>query len=272
MIAPPAPAVHQTETARPAPAPGVHHTEPVRVKPSRSTYFIWVPVALIALGLGAWALLAGLPFGGDDEPQRPATREMEVVDERQVATGTLSQINEAEGVTQPATATDVIQTTTTPIPPNTQQPVPIGIPPAGVQTPAPIQQPSRVITGQQPRPVPVPPAPQPRVVPTPAPARPQPVQVQPAPQPRPSPPPVSAARGEISESEAVSVLRNYILSRRDYGVRSECIAIGSLGYRNVGYTLDAFDRCEGKGLGRWRVDSKNRDVFRQRADGRFLRP
>ena len=176
---------------------------PVVVKPSRSTYFIWVPIAIIALALGAWALLAGMPFGRD-EPRRPAQREMDVVEEREgPVTGTVSQIGD----------------------------------------PAPV-------------------APQ-RSIPQPQPPR------QPQQQPRPRAPQAAA---EITESQAVDVLRTYIASRRDYAIDSGCIAVSSLGYENAGYTLDVSDRCGGKSLGRWRVDSKNRDVFRQRQDGRFLRP
>lgn len=182
---------------------GVAAPPPVVVKPSRSTYFVWVPIAVVALALGAWALLAGLPFGGD-EPRRPVQREMDVVEEREApVTGTVSQIGE-----------------------------------------------------------PAPPAAAPRALPPPAPRA-------AAPHPPAQPPPRA---GEISESEAVAILSNYIAARRDYAVEAACVAISSLGYENQGYTLDASDRCSGRSLGRWRVDSENRDVFRQREDGRFLRP
>jgi hypothetical protein len=85
-----------------------------------------------------------------------------------------------------------------------------------------------------------------------------------------SPPP--AAPVEISESEAVSTLRGYVTSRRFYDVGPECIGITSAGYQNAGYTLEVTDTCDAQALGRWRVDAKTGEVFRQREDGRYLRP
>lgn len=87
-----------------------------------------------------------------------------------------------------------------------------------------------------------------------------------------TPPPARPRTAEISESDAVSTLRGFLTSRNYYPVGSECISIGSEGYRNAGYTLEVSDSCNRRQLGRWRVDSKTREVFRQRDDGRFLRP
>ena len=70
----------------------------------------------------------------------------------------------------------------------------------------------------------------------------------------------------------MATLRGYITSRQDYGVSADCLVISSQGYRNVGYTLQAYDRCGQSSLGQWRVDSKTREVFRRRGDGRYLRP
>ena len=96
------------------------------------------------------------------------------------------------------------------------------------------------------------------------------------PAPRPVPPPASSQRPsqrEATEAEARQSLERYVVSRRDYGVSANCVSISGLGYRNAGYTFDVRDRCSGNSLGRWRVDSENpSEVFRQRADGRFLRP
>jgi hypothetical protein len=105
--------------------------------------------------------------------------------------------------------------------------------------------------------------------------------VTPPPPPRPAPTPPAPATpepgGEISESEAGSTLRRYINSSNYYdGVSGDCLSIRGHGYSNVGYTFSVWDGCVSGGgsrmLGRWRVDSKTREVFRQREDGRFLRP
>jgi hypothetical protein len=85
-------------------------------------------------------------------------------------------------------------------------------------------------------------------------------------------PPSSPASNEISESEAISTLRGFLVTRNYYNTAAGCVRVSSRGYRNVGYTLDVHDSCESRHLGRWRVDTKTREVFRQQADGRFLRP
>jgi hypothetical protein len=88
--------------------------------------------------------------------------------------------------------------------------------------------------------------------------------------------PRAAPSEEISGDEAVATLRNYVRSTRYYPVAGECIRVENRGYRNVGYTLEVWHSCIGGGasrlLGRWRVDSKTREIFRQREDGRYLRP
>lgn len=55
----------------------------------------------------------------------------------------------------------------------------------------------------------------------------------------------------ISEPEAV--LR---LQRSFPGVKPECVATLSLGYRNGAYDITAVDRCAGTKLGRWRIDGQ----------------
>ena len=71
-------------------------------------------------------------------------------------------------------------------------------------------------------------------------------------------------------------MRGYLTSRKVYDVESSCLQVRSQGYQNVGYTMSAWDSCNSGGgsrmLGRWRVDAKTREVFRQRADGRYLQP
>jgi hypothetical protein len=89
----------------------------------------------------------------------------------------------------------------------------------------------------------------------------------------PAPTATSAADHEISEDEAVNVLRGYVTSRDYYGLGPTCAGMAGQGYSNAGYTIDVVDRCGDRGrLGRWRVDAKTREVFVQRKDGRYLRP
>ena len=85
-------------------------------------------------------------------------------------------------------------------------------------------------------------------------------------------PAVTKPAGEISESAAVSTLRGYITSKHYYDTSADCLALSSREYRNAGYTIDVHDSCNSRLLGRWRVDSKTREIFRQREDGRYLRP
>lgn len=82
----------------------------------------------------------------------------------------------------------------------------------------------------------------------------------------------AASVEEITEETALEILRSYISSRKYYDVETSCLSVGSRGYANAGYTLEVVDRCADRSLGRWRVDSKTREVFRQREDGRYLRP
>ena len=92
-------------------------------------------------------------------------------------------------------------------------------------------------------------------------------------EPEPSPEPV---RDEISEPEATSALRRHLAAANPYDVSSTCLQLRSAGYRNVGYTFSVWDACvEGGGtrmLGRWRVDARTGEVFRQGDDGRYVRP
>lgn len=235
-----------------APAAG---TPPPQAK--RSTFFIWVPIAVIGLGLLAWAVLSGLPFSG--EPDRPKSRPMDVVTEQSTPTATLTEISD----TAPEMDERERAPATTPRPTVNRTPAPAQV----RQTPAPVP------VRQAPVPAPVQriPAPAPVITRTPPPSPvPQPVPVRTRP-PEPSRTAGTRAGGEISDSEAVGVLRSYI-SSRDYGVSTDCLSVNSRGYRNVGYDLQASDSCTGRSIGRWRVDSKTREVFRQRPDGRYLRP
>ncbi len=237
---PPQPAVvppaEPRERIYPVPITATTPTTPIA--PARaSRTWIWVPIALIGLIIVVWAILAGMPFG-EREPQRPAKPQMDVVREREApSTATLSEVGGP--VDQPETAAR--QRTAAP-------PVRSSVPPPVAS--------GTVRATEQPRAVP--------------PSRPT---VVPPPQHSTTrPEPSSPKRGEIGESEAVARLRAFIGSRSDYGASYDCVTVSSQGYKNQGYTLNARNRCEDSSLGRWRVDSLTREVFRQREDGRFLRP
>jgi hypothetical protein len=225
----------------------------------RSTWWI-VPLVIVGLIVVAWLLLAGLPFGGEDK-RVVATSTTETIAEgtatvRPIETGTVVEVGQDDEFATETAPPPPLATATQPVPTPTQT-----TPPATQTQPVIVEE---RLEPRQPAAIPAPPRPIPR---------PQPVENNPAPRPEPRP----AASAEISESEATSVLRGHLAGSNPYeGVSSSCMQLRSLGYRNVGYTFAAWDTCvEGGGsrmLGRWRVDSKTREVFRQRDDGRYLRP
>jgi hypothetical protein len=80
----------------------------------------------------------------------------------------------------------------------------------------------------------------------------------------------------VSGPQAVSLVRNYVVSRSFYNVENECVSVRGGTFRNEGYDVDVWDTCVRGGgsqrLGRWRVDAKTGELFRQRSDGRYLSP
>jgi hypothetical protein len=216
-------------------------------KPKRRTPWWVVPLVIVGLVIIAFLVLMGLPFGGRDA-DRPArtVAETETIAEAEpvpaaapVQTGTLIDVTEEP-------PPEVLGTTQTAAP---------------VQSPPPERSQPRVVTQPPPaRTVPAKTTPPPASSPVPVPA------------PRVETPPPARENGEISVSEAMSSVRAFVTSRDYYGVGADCIAVGSLGYQNVGYTLEVRDSCKSRTLGRWRVDAKTREIFRQREDGRYLRP
>lgn len=253
VVAPPPPVIQQAPIQQ-APIQQAGAQQPVPVASKRSTWWI-LPLVIVGLVVVAWLLLVGLPFGGGDERRTvEQTATTETIAEgtaasRPMETGTVVDVGgpgeepfATETAPQPPLATATVATPPLTPPPATQTTV--------TQTPAP------PVTRTQP----------PVVV-----ERPRTTTV--APTPAPTPAPVSR---EITDAEAAAVLRGHLASSNPYDVRGGCLQIRSMGYSNVGYTYSVWDSCvEGGGsrmLGRWRVDSKNRDVFRQREDGRFLRP
>jgi hypothetical protein len=220
----------------------------------------------VGIVLIAWLVLAGLPFGGDrDEKTEPV--QTETIGEGTATTrepGTVLEVpGDGKGTIDD---TSTIATTTTMAPPAA---VGVNAPPISATTPpitAASEPPARPATKQP--------------IPTTQPARTPPIGQAspgsvPAPAPSPAAPAPTAGR-RISEAEAAAELRGYITGRNYYGVASECVKINGKGFRNEGYGFDVWHACAGGGssrlLGRWRVDAKTREVFRQQDDGRYLRP
>jgi hypothetical protein len=97
----------------------------------------------------------------------------------------------------------------------------------------------------------------------------------PAPAPKPAEPDPQPAM--LNDEQASATLRDYVTSRYYYdGVEDDCVRVESRGFRNRGFDYEIWHSCERGGgsrrLGRWRVDALTREVFRQRDDGRYLRP
>ena len=104
------------------------------------------------------------------------------------------------------------------------------------------------------------------------PAQAPPPAMPPAPVIAPRQPPARAA--QISESDAIARLKSFVISKGSYDVPGDCIDVRSLGYKNVGYTLNVVDLCgpDPRSLGYWRVDALTREVFREGSDGHYRRP
>jgi len=76
----------------------------------------------------------------------------------------------------------------------------------------------------------------------------------------------------VTQDDAIAIVRGAALNYYN-GVAGDCQDVRSEGYVNVGYTMAVVDRCSGGSeLGRWRVDARNGDVFRQQGDGRYVKP
>lgn len=231
-----------------------------------------VPLVIVGLVVIAWLLLAGLPFGRKDAVVTGDGAPTETI-----AEGTTTAQFDTSGTVIELPGENVPATTSTTTPP-LDTIAPAGSPPPDtpVSSPAPTQPPSQPATTTPPprsEPAPARPAPAP-VRTTPPPARPDPAPVR-----TPPPPPVQreapSGNAEISETQAAATLSGSIGGAYE-GVSRDCLQIRSHGYKNVGYTFSVWDACVSGGgsrmLGRWRVDSKTREVFRQREDGRYLKP
>lgn len=196
--------------------PPIAHEEAVSQR--RSMWWI-LPAAIVGLIVVLWLLLAGLPFGRDEKPPKPARVETIAEGTAPRETGTLVDV--------PVERDD------------------------GSEPVAPSPAPGTSVDVDAPTPSPRPPA-------------------------RGVPPPAPRASSEITAAEAEATLRNYVISTNYYRLGSDCIRLQNRGYSNAGYALEVWSSCGEGGasrqLGRWRVDAKTREVFRQRDDGRYLRP
>ena len=232
--------------AAPPPVPTTTTTNPAATPRRHAPWWV-VPLVIVGLVLIAFLVLMGLPFGGRDK-DRPSSTAAKT-----------ETIAEAE----PAPAAAPVQTAT--LIDVTEEPPPevLGTmePDAPVQSAPPVRSRPRVVTQPAPaRTVPAPATQPPRSSPDPVPER------------RVETPPPAQETSEITVSEAMSSVRAFVTSRDYYGVGADCVGVGSLGYQNVGYTIEVRDTCNQRTLGRWRVDAKTREIFRQREDGRYLRP
>lgn len=248
----------------------------------RSRRWWLVALSVVGIVIVAWLVLIGLPFG-QGEPAEVKTSPTETIAERTPpsAQSPPSSATIVE-ITQTSLDDADIRSTSYSVPPNINTDVAIEPeaearvePPPTVSNRTPPQDDVR----PTPRPIPpkavrsIPPPPL-RRAPIAKAAKTPPTRTEPVRRPR-----TMAVRppdSEVTESEAVGTLRGAITSGRYYPVDGECLSIRSRGYKNVGYTMDVWNSCaEGGGsrlLGRWRVDAKTREVFRQRDDGRYLRP
>lgn len=198
----------------------------------------WIaPAAVVGVVVLAAILLTFLPL--DREEPRKEEQALETIGE-----GDPSQVPRTETlaeVTGPGDdATDSVNTAT--MPARTPVPATASAPPAATAT---------IVEERPPRPDggPVPGTPAPQI----------------------------ERRAELDAGNAAARVRGYVTSSRFYGVANECVRVEPKGYRNVGYNVEVWHSCTGSGgrsrlLGRWRVDAKTGEVFRQRPDGRYLRP
>lgn len=256
-IAPP-PRVAPPPATPPRAAPQPATPPPAAPPPARARTWWIVPLVLLGLGGLAWLLLAGLPFGGRED-DRPAPPAVETIAEGTAPppatpreTGTVIDVPGEEDDEYAVT------TMTAERPPNTTPPdttPPDTTPPTATQPPRTATQPPPATA--QPRPTTTRPP-------------------EPAPVEKPAPPAERVVRsGQITDSEGAGLLRSYITSRDYYDVSGDCLRIESRGFRNRGYGYEVWHSCGGGAsrlLGRWRVDSLTREIFRQQDDGRYLRP
>lgn len=215
------------------------------VKSGRGKMWIAIPIVIVLLILVLLAILSGMPFGKKDGPVAERKSSQVKKSEAPPLSGTVREIQ-----TEPSSEQGDAQFTI--LEPNVEG----GIVPAAAPSTKPSSRPATPSTRPTGQPVPAPVSREESSVPTNVPATPR----------------VEPGEDEISDEEAVATLQGFLDARNFYEIDDSCLSVRSLGYQNAGYTLEATDRCEGRSLGRWRVDSKTRELYRQRADGKYRRP
>lgn len=232
----PAPPLKQSAAIPPSAAPA---------RTSRGKMWIAIPIVTLLLVLALLAILSGMPFGKKDGPVTERRISQVKESEAPPLTGTAGESRTQQSSEQGDAQFTILE-------PNVE---------GGVVPAAPSPQPTSRAPAQQ--------SPRPPAQPFPAPvireAGPVPPNVPTAPREEPG-------EEEISGDEAVATLQGFLDARNFYDIDDSCLSVRSLGYKNAGYTLEARDRCEERSLGRWRVDSKTRELYRQRADGKYRRP
>jgi len=235
-------------------------------KRSGAGWLIVAGLTLLVLIGGGWALLSGMPFH-KDQPRHETAPPLDTIAESSSPGSAETQIGE------PAQATPV------PARPRPAPAAPVATVIGGTvpgTVPRSVPPPSPPVTARVPSPAPSP-APASATIPAATPRTPssRPATAQDAPPPTPTA--SSIAGGLMSESDAVIHLRSFLAQNDPYGVPLACLDVHSLGLRNRGYTLEVAQHpcdasSDSRTLGRWRVDALTREIFRQRGDGRFLRP
>jgi hypothetical protein len=243
-MAPPAPMIVPAAASTPVPTPVQTSAPPPAPPPQQRTSKAWligVPVAILILIGIIWATMAGMPFGGSRSQNTQI---------RQTAPPAMDTISEGTSTAATASIGDTQDM-------QSRQPVQPPPPPPMTTTTTPTATTTIPMTSGAPA---APPA-----VPVPVQRQPQPVQAPPPPSPQPR-------SSEISETEARAILARFLDARDPYHTPGNCLVVRGTGYSNRGFAFDVLDHCQSQHLGNWRVDSVTRELFEQKADGRYLRP
>jgi hypothetical protein len=231
-VTPPA-VVEPPPVIAPTVAPPVAATSPRTSK----AWTIGIPIAIVVLIGIIWAVVAGMPFGGQHQQSqqsnqiRPADRPAVDTIAEGTSTAATSSIGDTTDMQSQQPAVPPPMTSVAPPPAAVPQPMPATTPPSSA---APSNQPVPTTT------------------------------TQPVAPPR--------TQTQISETEARAILARYLDARDPYHTPGDCMVVRGSGFVNRGYGFDVFDHCQNQRLGSWRVDAVTRELFEQKPDGRYLRP
>jgi hypothetical protein len=270
--------MEQPTSAPPPPNPPIQSPPPSAPPPgaapppnrSGAGWLIVAGITVLVIVAGLWAFLGGMPFHKSQPAASRSGQPLDTIGEGS-SNGTVSQIGEpaplnpvpAPAPTPPPATYDTTGTfaTTT-----TSMPADVGSAPPSTTIAPP---PTATYAAPPPRPMPTP-MPRPAPPPLPVPVS------RPEPPPAPVPQQSSSSDGMLDEQGAIIRLRSFLAQNNPYDVPIRCLDIASLGFSNRGYTMQvtqlACGSAPARTLDRWRVDTLTREVFRQRSDGRFLRP